>query len=44
LAYGIRCRVHGNYLIFYRIDPDKLTIIHALQGARDYELLLFPDG
>ena len=43
-THGIRRRVHGNYLIFYRIDPDQITIIHILHGARDYELLLFPDG
>jgi plasmid stabilization system protein ParE len=43
-AHGIRRRVHGNYLIFYRIDPDQVTIIHILHGARDFEPLLFPEG
>jgi len=43
-AHGIRRRVHGNYLIFYRIDADQVTVIHVLHGARDYEPLLFPDG
>ena len=40
---GIRRRVHGNYLIFYRAEADRVTIIHILHGARDYEALLFPD-
>ena len=41
---GVRRRVHGAYLIFYRPEDDRLTIIHVLHGARDYEPLLFPDG
>jgi plasmid stabilization system protein ParE len=40
---GIRRRVHGNYLIFYRAEADRVTVIHILHGARDYEALLFPD-
>jgi len=38
---GIRRRAHGNYLIFYRVGPDLVSVIHILQGARDYEALLF---
>lgn len=40
---GIRRRVHGNYLIFYRTDENNIVIIHILQGARDTEALLFPE-
>jgi plasmid stabilization system protein ParE len=40
---NIRRRAYGNYLIFYRIETDRVTIIHLLHGARDYEALLFPD-
>ena len=40
---GIRRRAHGNYLIFYRIEATRVTVIHILHGARDYEALLFPD-
>lgn len=40
-ASGVRRRVHGNYLIFYRIDADIVTILHILNGAADYEALLF---
>lgn len=40
---GVRRRVHGAYLIFYRIDGDGVSILHILHGARDYEALLFPD-
>src|SRR6185312_2158569 len=42
-ATGIRRRVHGNYLIFYRVEDDAVQIIHILHGAMDYERLLFPE-
>jgi plasmid stabilization system protein ParE len=41
---GIRRRVHGNYLIFYRIGIETVDVIHVLHGAMDYEALLFPEG
>jgi toxin ParE1/3/4 len=41
---GIRRRVHGNYLIFYRIHSDAVDILHVCHGAMDYDRLLFPDG
>ena len=42
--HGIRRRVHGRYLIFYRVGPDRITILHVLNGAMDVEALLFPLG
>jgi toxin ParE1/3/4 len=39
--FGIRRCVHGNYLIFYRLQPEQIEVIHILQGARDIEALLF---
>jgi addiction module RelE/StbE family toxin len=39
--FGIRRCVHGNYLIFYRLRPEQIEVIHVLQGARDIEVLLF---
>lgn len=42
--HGIRRRVHGRYLIFYRIRADRITILHILNGAMDVEAILFPDG
>jgi toxin ParE1/3/4 len=39
---GVRRRPFGNYLIFYRIGPDAIEVVHILHGARDYEPLLFP--
>lgn len=42
--HGIRRRVHGHYLIFYRVSKDRITILHVLNGAMDAEALLFPDG
>jgi toxin ParE1/3/4 len=40
--YGIRRRVHGDYLIFYRLDPDSLIVLHVLHGMMDYASILFP--
>lgn len=39
--HGIRRRVHGDYLIFYRVDNTKVVIIHILHGATDYGAILF---
>ena len=39
--HGIRRRVHGNYVIFYRVEPEKVVIIHILHGATDYGVFLF---
>jgi toxin ParE1/3/4 len=40
---GIRRRVHGNYLIFFRVKDDSVDVLHVLHGARDYGRLLFGD-
>lgn len=42
--YGIRRRVHGRYLIFFRVEPERVTILHVLNGAMDVEAILFPEG
>ena len=39
----IRHRAKGNYLIFYRVEADKVVILHVLHGATDYSALLFPE-
>ena len=39
--YGIRRCVQGDDLIFYRLQPEQIEVIHVLQGARDIEALLF---
>lgn len=41
---GIRRRIYGNYLIFYRIVAREIQVLHILHGARDYEAILFPSG
>jgi toxin ParE1/3/4 len=33
---------HGNYLIFYSVDDEKIEIAHILHSARDYLRILFP--
>lgn len=43
-SHGVRRRVHRAYLIFYRVEADRVSILHILHGARDYEALLFPEG
>lgn len=41
--YDIRRRVHGNYLIFYRVETAKVVIVHILHGATDYGAILLGD-
>jgi toxin ParE1/3/4 len=41
---GIRRRPFDNYLIFYRIGPVQIEVVHVLHGARDYEPLPFPES
>lgn len=40
----IRYRAHGNYLVFYRVAADCVTVLHVLHGATDYASILFPEG
>ena len=40
---GIRRRIYGRYLIFYRVEEDTVQIVHVLHGAMDYEAILFPE-
>ncbi len=39
---GIRRRMIGRYLIFYRIEAEGVQILHVVHGARDYIRSLFP--
>lgn len=41
-AQGFRRRVHGNYLIFYRAEQSRVAVLHILNGAQDYEAIMFP--
>lgn len=38
---GVRRRLHGHYLIFYRVEKQQVVVLHVLHGAMDYEGLLF---
>jgi len=40
---GVRRRPYGKYLIFYRVGEDSIEILHILNGAQDYEPILFPE-
>jgi plasmid stabilization system protein ParE len=37
---SVRRRVHGNYLILYRLRPDTVFIQRVVHGARDHAKLL----
>jgi len=39
----IRRRVHGNYLIFYRVQDKRIEVLRILHGAMDYERLFAAD-
>lgn len=39
--YGIRRRVHGHYLIFYRVEAQQVVVVHVLHGATDHATVLF---
>lgn len=38
----IRRRVHGSYLIFYRVGGTRIEVLRILHGAMDYERLFTP--
>ncbi len=40
---GIRKCVHGSYLIFYRVEPTIVHVLHVLHCATDYGPLLDGD-
>lgn len=42
--HGIRRRVHGRYLIFYRMDVGRIMVLHSLNGTMDFETILFSNG
>lgn len=40
---GVRRRVHGNYVILYRVERQRVVVMYIVHGARDYGRLLLPD-
>jgi plasmid stabilization system protein ParE len=36
---GIRVALSGSYVIFFRIDADRVEILHIVHGARDLKRL-----
>ena len=40
---GIRRRRHGRYLIFYRLEAERILILYVVHGAQEYDRLLVPD-
>jgi plasmid stabilization system protein ParE len=41
---GVRHRVHGNYLILYRVEEGAVVVLRIVHGATDYIPLLFPEA
>jgi plasmid stabilization system protein ParE len=41
-ATGVRRRIHGDHLIFYRVEAGKVVTLHILHGAQNYSAILFP--
>ena len=39
----IHRRLHRDYLIFYRIAPARIEILHVLHGTRDYSAIFSRD-
>ena len=39
--FAVRRKVHGSYLIFYRVEAKQVVILHVLHGAMDYATLVF---
>jgi len=39
-AQGVRHRVHGNYMIFYRVEAERVVVLHILHAAMDYAAIL----
>jgi toxin ParE1/3/4 len=39
-AGGIRRCNHRAYLIFYRVETDRVRILHVMHGARDWAAIL----
>jgi plasmid stabilization system protein ParE len=40
---GVRRFPHGAYLVFYHVSDDAVEILHILNGAQDFETILFPE-
>jgi plasmid stabilization system protein ParE len=40
---GIRRRTHGDYLIFYKIEDNRIIVLHIIHGSQDYGKVLFPE-
>lgn len=38
--WGVRRAVHGNYLIFYRADPDAVIVLHILAARMNVNEIL----
>ena len=41
-AMGVSRRPWRNHLVFYRVDRQRVTVLHVIHGARDYEAILVP--
>lgn len=43
LGVGVRAVATGNYLIFYRVAPDTVSIVRVVHGSRNITADLFAE-
>lgn len=41
--HNIRRVVHGNQLIFHRVEAEVVEVVHLLHGAMNFSAIHFPD-
>ena len=39
-GFGFRKRVHGSYLIVFRVTAREVEVLNVIHGARDYAVVL----
>lgn len=39
---SVRRRAYKGYLIFYRVEEDRVVVLHVVHGAQGFEALVFP--
>ena len=41
---GLRCVIHGNYVVYYEVNSSRVTIRRIIHGARDIRQFFGPDS
>jgi toxin ParE1/3/4 len=43
ISPNLRSATEGDYLIFYRLQPNSIEVVRVVHGSRDINRLIFPD-